>query len=61
MYSYDKVLTFVREEDVKFIRLVFFELLAFRKIYQLCPKNWSGHSEMVFPLMLRQSRALAMK
>ena len=31
MYSYDKVLTFVREEDVKFIRLVFFDAFGVQK------------------------------
>lgn len=31
MYSYDKVLTFVEEEDIKFVRLAFFDVFGIQK------------------------------
>ena len=42
MYQYEKVMTFVDEEDVKFIRLPFLTPLACRKIFLSCPVSWSG-------------------
>ena len=61
MYSYDKVVKFVHEEDVKFIRLAFFDVFGVQKNISIMPGELLKRLQMGFLLMLRQSPDLAMK
>ena len=52
MYTKSEVLEFIEEEDVKFIRLAFFDLKGKQKIFRLCQANWDEPLKAAFLLML---------
>lgn len=60
-YEYEKVMDFVDEEDVKFIRLAFLMYSEYRKIFPLCRDSWRERSGREFLLMHQRWKVLEMK
>lgn len=56
MQNYEDVLKFVEEENIRFIRLAFFDVFGNQKNIAIMPGNSSARSGTVFPLTRPRSR-----
>ena len=61
MYTKSEVLEFIEEEDVKFIRLAFFDLKGKQKNISIMPTELERAFEQGIPLMLLQLKALKVR
>ena len=60
-YEYEKVMDFVDEEDVKFIRLAFFDVFGIQKNISIMPGQLERAFREGFLLMHQRWKVLEMK